>query len=550
MKPKLIAIYVLIVILPLIVVGWLGNRVARDERQMVQHQLRQLLEDRLHDVDARIAQVVEGYERRIMREGDLTSLRTEALRERVRRLGMVRQFFILDQDEKLVYPSLNSPETATEQAFVERTRNIWLNGQISFSASEDDQQPIPAASSLGKGKGKQASSFSAQGAVPTTKSAVQISKGWHVWFEGHGLNVLFWWRAADNRVVGAEIPRVRLMADIIGTLPDTATSGPALERGRIALIDAKGDDIYQWGSYEPSEDEQARAEISLRPPLGAWKLKYYAPAEYAGLGFGRGARFNMALALTVLAIATLGLATYFYRENAREMREATQRMSFVNKVSHELKTPLTSIRMYAEMLDGELDEQAEKPRRHLGVIVAESQRLSRLIGNVLTFSRKQRSVLKLRVAPGEVDEVLARIIERFEEGLRACGVEIAFDPGVPGEAAFDHDVLEQIVGNLLSNVEKYAPASGTVQIASSRVGNRVTVTVRDGGPGIRGKARRRIFEPFYRVSNKLNDGVAGTGIGLSIARDLARLHGGDLVLEDSPQGACFRLDILAEETKG
>ena len=206
-----------------------------------------------------------------------------------------------------------------------------------------------------------------------------------------------------------------------------------------------------------------------------------------------------------------------------------------------LKTPLTSIRMYAEMLETDLGEDAEKPKRHLDIIVSESQRLSRLIGNVLSFSRKQRSALKLHRAVGDVDDVLREVLEHFDAALRARGIKVVFSGTANRPAEFDRDALEQIVGNLLSNVEKYAAGADRVEVVSAQESGMVTITVADNGPGIPLREQRRIFEPFHRVSSKLTDGVAGTGIGLAIARDLARLHGGDLTLEPSRQGACFKL---------
>jgi signal transduction histidine kinase len=246
-----------------------------------------------------------------------------------------------------------------------------------------------------------------------------------------------------------------------------------------------------------------------------------------------------------LALVIAGLAIYFFRENAREMREASQRVSFVNQVSHELKTPLTNIRMYAEMIDEELGEEDETLRRRLQIIVAESQRLSRLIGNVLTFSRKQRSTLTLHPEPGNIDSVLRDLTQNFEPSLRAKGIETTCFGNAGHTAVFDRDVLEQIVGNLLSNVEKYARSARGVEVRSTQEDETVTITVADDGPGIPQRDRARVFDPFYRVSNRLTDGVAGTGIGLSIARDLARLHGGDLLLQPSARGACFRLAIRA-----
>jgi signal transduction histidine kinase len=243
------------------------------------------------------------------------------------------------------------------------------------------------------------------------------------------------------------------------------------------------------------------------------------------------------------------LAVYFYRENDRELREAKARLSFVNQVSHELKTPLTSIRMYAEMLENDLNEGDETQRRRLEVIVSESQRLSRLIANVLTFGRRNRNGLRLNWSAGLVDEVVANVVRQFEPVLARKGIRIDCQGTASREAEFDRDALEQMLGNLLGNAEKYAVGAERVRIDIEQDGRWVRLVVADDGPGIPAKEQKCIFEPFYRISNKLTDGVTGTGIGLTIARDLARLHGGDLTLEPSEKGASFRLVVETRPTE-
>jgi signal transduction histidine kinase len=552
LKPRLIIILLLIVILPLAILGWLGVRIVGNEREIVRHRFRDVLEGSLRDVDARISQLMAERQRALFSEQGLSELSHEALRERVRRSGVVRQYFVLDGDGDLVFPPPRGPLTEAERAFIERTRQIWLNRAIPSTGREGDYRGIQA---LGQafGKGAQVPQAPATQAAPAKGKQVQkggtLDRGWHVWYWGNGINLVYWWRDETGTIVGAELDRARLMMDIVDRLPETNPFEPTLPNARIALVNSTGTVLYQWGGHEPGEGETSQASVTLSPPLSAWRLEYFAPSDLVGTGFGRGVLFNVLSGLAVLAVAMVAMAVYFYRESAREMREAAQRVSFVNQVSHELKTPLTSIRMYAEMLEGQLEGTVERPRKYLDVIVSESQRLSRLIGNVLSFSRRQRSALRLHKAVGDVDGVLREVLEHFDAALRARGIEIVFSGAANQPAEFDRDALEQIVGNLLSNVEKYAAGANRVEVVSVQESDTVTVTVTDNGPGIPPRDQRRIFEPFHRVSNKLTDGVAGTGIGLAIARDLARLHGGDLTLEPSGQGACFKLVLHAPQRR-
>ena len=117
------------------------------------------------------------------------------------------------------------------------------------------------------------------------------------------------------------------------------------------------------------------SSLRLASPLSAWNLAWYGPQPAEG-----GPGLSLLSGLGAVALALIGLAVWFYRESSRELREAARRVTFVNQVSHELKTPLTNIRLYAELLEDELPEEDDKAAHHLGVIVSESQRLSRRLG--------------------------------------------------------------------------------------------------------------------------------------------------------------------------
>jgi len=288
--------------------------------------------------------------------------------------------------------------------------------------------------------------------------------------------------------------------------------------------------------------------------LASWKLEYYAPVLAAGATANS---FGILAAVSVIGLSLMGLALYLYQEHSREVRLAQHRVNFVNQVSHELKTPLTNIRLYAELLETQLEEGWEsassepeiKAQRYIGIITAESQRLSRLIANVLSLGQFQKTQLRLSLQVEKVDEVIKRCIAAFKPALEAKGIAVQLQLHADAFVLLDAQVLEQILNNLISNVEKYAASGAAIYIASTQKSNSSTIDVRDFGPGIATRERSRIFQPFYRSSSLLTDGVSGTGIGLDIARQLARLHGGDVSLQEVSTGACFRVSLRTDPVK-
>jgi signal transduction histidine kinase len=315
--------------------------------------------------------------------------------------------------------------------------------------------------------------------------------------------------------------------------------------------------MYEWGKYPVKADEKRFTMLPLSHPLGSWKLAYYAPVVS---GAATANSLSIFVAVLLIGAALAALATYLYREHQREVRVAQQRVNFVNQVSHELKTPLTNIRLYAELLENEVGDifedehcqEGDKARKYIAIITAESQRLSRLISNVLRFGQLQKSQLELRLQPAKIDDVIARCVLAFGPALQEKNMKVRLDLHANTWVMLDIEALEQILNNLISNAEKYAADGSALHITSAQSSDISTVTVKDFGPGIPARERTRVFQPFYRVSSLLSDGVTGTGIGLDIARQLARLHGGDLVLQDVAIGACFTVTLntpIAKETR-
>lgn len=378
------------------------------------------------------------------------------------------------------------------------------------------------------------------------------SNGWFVWYWDRGLNLIYWQRRPSGHIVGAALERARWISDLISWLPETDRSASKLESSDVQtafrVLSSSSEVVYEWGD-DVTTDAVPFCEAPVAAPLASWRLQCFIPPDQIATGGGRSAYLGFAAGLGAFAITLTSLAWLLYRDYSRDMREASQQVSFVNQVSHELKTPLTNIRLYADLLEHDLEQveadQSEKPLRRLEVISSEAQRLSRLIGNVLTFARQQRKTLQLHPVAVNVIELVRQIADRFTPSLQNHGIEIQVS-GEPGHDLWlDPDFVEQILGNLISNVEKYAATGKQLEIRVAVSSEYATIDVIDAGPGISAAHRSSVFQPFSRLSSDLRAST-GTGIGLSITRELARLHGGDVELKDSATGCWFRVRLKSQ----
>jgi len=518
------------VVLPLVALGFLGAKLVEDQAALTRLEVERGFTERLRSLDQAVQTIVKGFERELGRyAGELPRTEEpEVLREAISRLPRAVMVMIFDEEGRLVFPPVAGNITEREQGFLVRTRIVWERGMLGLLATGESRR-----------SGQE--------------------RGWLSFFNG-GAQSFLWWRVDSGRVVAIEVSGVELMTELVTQLPDTPLDGEeGVDAERIVLADPTGQTVYQWGAREPESNEKPKGVIGLSEPLEAWTLKSYAsesalPGQISStLGTG------LFSGLAGLGLALIAGAWLIWRARMRESQLAQQRVSFVNQVSHELKTPLTNIRMYAELLrsaqeDDEDYEPSGAMARHLAVIERESERLSRLIKNVLTFARGQENKLQLsrrRVAP---DAVVRATLDLHAPALEQARItpELALGVG-DDEVSLDSDVLEQIMTNLLSNVEKYARGGGWVRVTTALHGRRFELVVEDRGPGIPEGFREKVFEPFWRMSDRLSEGVTGTGIGLDIARRLARLHGGDMRVTDGEarpesgaRGARFEVELDVE----
>ena len=251
--------------------------------------------------------------------------------------------------------------------------------------------------------------------------------------------------------------------------------------------------------------------------------------------------------LAGLFALTAGLVAAAIYQLRRQQQLAQLRVDFVSGVSHELRTPLAQIRLFAELLrNGQLRSEAER-ERSFSIIDEEAQRLTYLVENVLAFARSEHGRNALVVEPLEMDRELQAAIDAFAPlaRVRRAKIHSSIEPGLV--ARVDPRGLRQIVLNLLDNAVKYGPVGQTVNISLSKSGDKVVIAVEDKGPGVPRTEREKIWDPYVRLSRAAESAAGGSGIGLSIVRELVRLHGGRTWVEDAAEGgARFVAEFPAE----
>ena len=252
------------------------------------------------------------------------------------------------------------------------------------------------------------------------------------------------------------------------------------------------------------------------------------------------ARQTLNIMIAILAaVFLLGLGAIYH--SAHAMVDLSERRArFVSSVTHELKTPLTNIRLYIEMLEQGIAKDTAREQDYLRVVSSESARLSRLINNVLELSRLEKKQRHFDMRRGDFKEVLDEVREVMGEKVRQDGFTLDMAPVEGIKFAYDREVMVQILINLIENSLKFGRQSEIRQIAVS-VQNRedhVAVTVSDTGPGIPRHALKKIFDDFYRVEDALTRATGGTGIGLSLVKKFMQAMGGSVTAANNNGPGC------------
>jgi len=318
-------------------------------------------------------------------------------------------------------------------------------------------------------------------------------------------------------------------------------------------------------SIPQADDQQPRfvfvvSARELAPPMAALVSKETETSVPLGSGFSglrvdwQPGRFatprSMPASLYAAALALIIGATVLggylvLRDVNRDLRVAELRTQFVASVSHELKTPLTAVRMFAETLSMGRAKDDRTRQEYLATIMNESERLSRLVDNVLDFSKIEQGRKVYHMRPASLPDVVRSAAQAMQYPLEQLGFKltVSIDENIPATEV-DTDALQQAILNLLSNAMKYSGSSPAIEMTLRQDDKQAVIEVIDHGIGIPQDEQPRIFEKFYRVRSPETVSVAGTGLGLTLVKHTVEAHGGRVEVRSAPgEGSTFSIRL-------
>lgn len=356
-------------------------------------------------------------------------------------------------------------------------------------------------------------------------------------YRAHERSVLLIWNASSESMAGLAAGPHYLESVWHSAWQD---HGVTLE-----LLDSDARGVFGKNNI-PGQAQAVRAAADTGLP---WTLRVASTNPAADLA-QLAARRRLLLAGLALTGTLLLLSGYFIaRAITRELAVARLQSDFVSAVSHEFRTPLTSMRHLTELLDGGIVSEESRRRQYYSALSHETMRLHRLVDGLLNFGRMEAGVLKYRFERLNAGELVEEIVNEFrEEGTNnSRPIEVSAGQAVPVLSA-DREALSRALWNLLDNAVKYSPNPSPVRIHLTGEGKWVAIRVRDEGLGISAGEQKQIFKKFVRGSAAQASQVKGTGIGLTMVQQIVQAHGGKIHLESRPgEGSTFTILLPAED---
>lgn len=359
------------------------------------------------------------------------------------------------------------------------------------------------------------------------------------------LNLIFWKKLEGDLIAGCMVEDAQIRERIVGLLPDMYSSVRIL-----TILDEKGEPLI-----EPVKDKSVGywkkpyLSLELSEILPRWELSVYLTNPQAVISQAQMTAYITWLLIFILFVSIVSGGMLVLKSLRSQILLAQQKTTFVSNVSHELKTPLTSIRMFAEMLKEKRQPDEAKKQKYLEIMVSEIERLTRLINNVLDFSRMESGKKTYAIKKVEIIALMKDIFDGQKLRFEQNGFKTTFlAPQEDIIVSADEEAIKQAVINLLSNAEKYSLDLKEIEIEIALNNKSALISIKDRGAGIPFVEIKNIFKEFYRVDDSLTAKVKGTGLGLTIARRLIRDQGGDIIyLAREGGGSIFQIQLPVED---
>jgi signal transduction histidine kinase len=338
------------------------------------------------------------------------------------------------------------------------------------------------------------------------------------------LELLYWRRTAGGEIVGCLIDSAELRERVIGILPGIYSTVRIL-----TVLDELGRPLIVPPGHEGRDWKRPFVAQEISEMLPRWEIAAYLTDPDVISARAQVATWVMWILILIVFVSLTVGGVLVIRSTSAEMRLAQQKTTFVANVSHELKTPLTSIRMFAEMLRDGHQPDTQKQKQYLDIMAAETERLTRLVNNVLDFSRMERGEKRYSMKAVDLIALCSAVVESQRARFESNGFRVTFTThtaALPVRA--DEEAIKQALINLLSNAEKYSTDRKEIDIEVDSDAGRAAISVSDRGVGIPPGEADRIFDEFFRVDDKLTSKVKGAGLGLTIARRILKDHDGDI----------------------
>ena len=362
--------------------------------------------------------------------------------------------------------------------------------------------------------------------------------------ESHERSVFLLWRGTPNQLVALVAGPGFVERRIIGPLK------ALLEREGVGVVLADGAG-RTLASYQAGVDSPAQSVLrTMSETRLPWTLRVLSTRREADLA-GLAARGRLLFAgLGLLALVAVTGSYFSARAMTREIEAARLQSNFVAAVSHEFRTPLTSLRQFTDLLsEGRISTDAERDKCY-AALQRGTRRLTRLVENLLDFGRIEAGFHSFVLEPLPAKDWVERLISEFQEEVRESGyhVELAWSGAGDVLLRLDEAALGRALWNLLDNAVKYSPSCKTIWVEGAVKANALTLSVRDRGVGVRADERHEIFRKFVRGSATAGHAVRGTGLGLALVDQIVQAHGGKVRLESKVgEGSTFSMILPTQE---